>query len=105
MLRRHHYFTIMSVLPVLILTAACGGSTAEVKKTLDNPQYTDHSYNDILVIGVAGGYDNRAAFERAMVSRIKAEGATAVAYYTVVGRNQPISRSNVSAAGWFILEF
>ena len=83
---------------LILVLASCGGSTSTVKKTLDNPQYTDHSYSDILVIGVAGDYDNRAAFERAMVSRIKAEGATAVAYYTVVGRNQPISRSNVSAA-------
>jgi hypothetical protein len=47
---------------------------------------------------VAGDYDNRAAFERAMVSRIKAEGASASAYYTVVGRNQPITRNAVSAA-------
>ena len=73
-----------------------GGSTALVKKTLDNPIYTDSSYSDILIIGVAGDYDNRAAFERAMVSRIKAEGADATAYYTVVGRNQPITRNTVS---------
>ena len=83
---------------LIIVLSGCGGSTATVKKTLDNPIYTDLSYNDILVIGVAGDYDNRAAFERAMVSRIKAEGATAVAYYTVIGRNQPITRSAVSAA-------
>ncbi len=67
---------------LMLALSACGGSTGTVKKTLDNPKYTDLSYNDILVIGVAGDYDNRAAFERAMVSRIKAEGATAVAYYT-----------------------
>ena len=83
---------------LMLVFAGCGGSTVTVKKTLDNPKYTDLSYNDILVIGVAGDYDNRAAFERAMVSRIKAEGATAVAYYTVIGRNQPITRSAVSAA-------
>jgi len=78
--------------------AGCGGSTAAVRKTLDNPIYTDHSYGDILVIGVSGDYSNRAYFEREMVSRIKAEGAKAAAYYTVVGRNQPITRSTVSVA-------
>ncbi len=81
---------------LILALAGCGGSTATVKKTLDNPIYTDHSYSDILVIGVAGDYDNRAAFERAMVSRIKAEGAAATAYYTVVGRNKPITRNTVS---------
>ncbi len=87
-----HTFTIVAASLVLV---ACG-STATVKKTLDNPVYTDSSYSDILIIGVAGDYDNRAAFERAMVSRIKAEGADGTAYYTIVGRNQPITPNMVS---------
>jgi hypothetical protein len=81
---------------LILALAGCGGSTGTVRKTLDNPIYTDHSYSDILVIGVAGDYDNRAAFERAMVSRIQAEGAKATAYYSVVGRNKPITRNTVS---------
>ena len=91
-LPKPHTFTIVAASLAL---AACG-STPTVKKTLDNPIYTDSSYSDILVIGVGGDYDNRAAFERAMVSRIKAEGAKATAYYTVVGRNQPITPNMVS---------
>jgi hypothetical protein len=94
--KMHVYLIIYASL--MLTLAACGASTSTVKKTLDNPKYTDLSYNDILVIGVGGDYDNRAAFERAMVSRIKAAGATAVAYYTVIGRNKPITRSAVSAA-------
>ncbi len=81
-----------------ILAVAACSSTATVKKTLDNPIYTDSSYSDILVIGVGGDYNNRAALERAMVSRISAEGAAAIAYYSVVGRNQPITRNIVSAS-------
>ncbi len=87
----------LSIVAASLALAACG-STVTVKKTLDNPIYTDSSYSDILVIGVGGDYDNRAAFERAMVSRIKAEGAKATAYYTVVGRNQPITRNIVSTS-------
>jgi hypothetical protein len=86
------------IFAVLALVDCASAPTTSVKKTLDNPRYTDHAYSDILVIGVAGDYDNRAAFERAMVSRITAEGAAATAYYTVVGRNQPITRSTVSTA-------
>lgn len=81
-----------------ILAVAACSSTVTVKKTLDNPIYTDSSYSDILVIGVGGDYSNRAALERAMVSRIGAEGAAATAYYSVVGRNQPITRNIVSAS-------
>jgi hypothetical protein len=50
----------------------------------------------VLVIGVIGDYDDRVTFERVMVSRIKADGAVATAFYTVVGRNQPITRDIVS---------
>ena len=88
-----HAFSIVIVSFVL---TACGG-TDTLRKTFDNPVYTDSSYSDILVIGVAGDYDNRGAFERLMASRIKATGATATASYTVFGR-QPINRIVVSAA-------
>jgi hypothetical protein len=96
---RLHIITLICA-GIVFALAGCGSSTggASVRKTLDNPQYTDYSYNDILVIGVGGDYNNRAAFERAMVSRIKAEGATATAWYSVVGRNRPIDRSTVSAS-------
>lgn len=96
---RLHIITLICAGLVFAL-AGCGSSTGgtSVRKTLDNPQYTDHSYNNILVIGVGGDYNNRATFERSMVSRIKAEGASATAWYSVVGRNQPINRATVSAA-------
>ena len=87
---------MFSIVATSLVLVACGGSST-LKKTFDNPQYTNSRYSDILVIGVAGDYDNRGAFERAMISRIKATGATATASYTVFGR-QPINRNIVSAA-------
>jgi hypothetical protein len=83
------YFALLTSL------AGCATESSNVMKTFDDPTYTDHSYNDILVIGVAGDYNSRAEFERTMVSRIKAEGGTATAFYTVVGRNQPITPETV----------
>ena len=93
-LRKFRFSIIIAICLVLAGCGSTGGGT--VKKTLDNPKYTDLSYSNILVVGVGGDYSNRAYFERAMVSRIKAEGAAAAAYYSVVGRNQPITRSTVS---------
>ena len=91
-LRKFRFSIIIAICLVLAGCGSTGGGT--VKKTLDNPKYTDLSYSNILVIGVGGDYSNRAYFERAMVSRIEAGGAAA--YYSVVGRNQPITRSTVS---------
>lgn len=95
-LQRVHTLVIISV--SLVLTLAGCAESNKVMKTFDDPTYTDSSYSDILVLGVGGDYNNRAAFERAMVSRIKADGAAATPYYTVVGRHQPIDRQVVSTA-------
>jgi hypothetical protein len=91
-LRKFRFSIIIAICLILAGCGSTGGGT--VKKTLDNPKYTDLSYSIILVIGIGGDYSNRAYFERAMVSRIKAGGVAA--YYSVVGRNQPITRSTVS---------
>ncbi len=85
-----------AIIIVSLVLTACG-NTSTIRKTFDHPLYTDSAYSDILIIAVAGDYDDRAVFERAIVSRIKAEGAHATAYYTVVGRHQPITHNTVSA--------
>jgi hypothetical protein len=88
----------MSVAACLVIAGCAGTGGASITKTLDNPAYTDLSYSNILVIGVAGDYNNRAYFERAMVARIQSEGGGATAYYTVVGSNQPVTRKSVTDA-------
>lgn len=85
-----------AIIIVSLALTACG-NTSTIRKTFDHPLYTNSSYNHILIIAVAGDYDDRAVFERAIVSRINAEGAHATAYSTVVGRHQPITRNTVSA--------
>jgi len=56
------------------------------------------SFRNILVIGVAGDYNSRAQFERTVASGLRAEGASASTYYSVVQGNDPISRDAVLAA-------
>ena len=78
----------------MLILAGCADSTTATR-TYADPTYAESSFGNILVIGVAGDYSNRAAFERAMVSRIKAEGAVATAYYTIIKNNEPLSRDIV----------
>jgi len=82
---------------LLALLAACSSSLSSTK-TFEDPEYVGASYDNILVIGVAGSYDSRARWERTMASRITRQGASASAYYSVVGRNQEINRNTVSNA-------
>lgn len=78
----------------LSLLGACSSALSTVK-TFEDPEYANTSFNKILVIGVAGSYNNRARWERAMVSNISAQGSSASAYYSVIGRDQEITRDNV----------
>lgn len=89
------FLTWLSTLVVLTACASSGGNTAT---TFSDPGYVDAGFSNVLVIGVAGSYDNRAYFERTMASRIGAGNANGTAYYSVIGRNKEITRSDVSDA-------
>ncbi len=88
-----HTYAVITTGFILAL-AGCAEST-KATKTFADPTYADSSFEKILVIGVAGDYSNRAAFERAMVSRIREKGAAATAYYTIIKNNEPLSREVV----------
>ena len=55
----------------------------------------DSSFGNILVVGISDNYDNRAQYERTVVSLLRSRGASATAYYQAVGGNKPINREAV----------
>ena len=63
--------------------------------TFEGPAYNGPVFRNILVIGVADSYNNRAAFERELVQDIKSGGAEATALYTVLDKDTPINKSTV----------
>jgi hypothetical protein len=86
----------IAFLSLLLALSACSTSMKTVK-TLDDPAYRDSRYHNFLVVGVAADYNNRAQFERQLVSAIKAVGGTATAYYTVAGDNPPVNRAQLES--------
>ena len=62
-----------------------GGSAASDETAFDN----------FLVLAVAENYNNRAQFERTVVSNLKSKGADATTYYSAAGGNTPIDREAV----------
>ena len=76
------------------LVAGCSAST-KVIKTFEDPEYANASYSNYLVIGVAGDYDARVQFENTVASRIRSQGASASAYYSIVRGNEPLARDVV----------
>lgn len=91
MLQLSNRFFLVCLVSAMLFSSACTTSGT-------NGQAARQAYTNFLVIGVAGDYDSRAHFERSVVSRLRAEGASATAYYTIVGGNRPLDRDEVLAA-------
>ena len=75
---------LVAVLLVLALAGCAAGPSA--RQTYADDAYRDAAFRDFLVIGVTGDYNNRAQFERAVVSGLRSAGVAATAYYTLAGR-------------------
>jgi hypothetical protein len=55
-------------------------------------------FSNILVVSVTGTYQSRAQFERELVMAMSSSEVAAAAYYTVLGRNPQLTRSNLHNA-------
>ena len=84
-------------LTVCALVAGCA-STSGNRETYEDPEFADAAFENFLVIGVAGSYNNRSQFERSVVSEIRATGAGATAFHVVVPGNDALSRETVLKA-------
>ena len=82
----------------LLLSVIGCATTSTTVDSLDEPAYRDMAFHNFLVVAVAPDYNNRAQFERQMVSAIKAAGASATAYYTLVGNKPPASAEELDSA-------
>ena len=82
-------FTIL--VGCLLVTAACSSSGRTVS-TYEGPAHQGPAFRNILVIGMADSYNNRATFERTLAKDIASGGGSATAYYTLVKMDAPIDR-------------
>lgn len=90
--------TLSRIVPVLLafvtfITSGCATTGAD-----SGPQIDDASFSNFLVVAVAGNYNSRAQFERATVSGLRQQGASASTYYSTVGGNKPITPDNLRSA-------
>jgi hypothetical protein len=92
-----HQAVVIFVAVVSLLVGACS-SPGTTSTSSGDDQRSNNSYDNFLVIGVAGNYTNRAQFERTMASALRSKGASASAYYSVVKGNQPLERDVIVEA-------
>ena len=83
---------------LLIAVSAVATGCAATSTTSASPDLAKLAYSNFLVIGVAGDYNNRAYFERSVVSGIRAKGSSARAFHVVTPGNKPLTREAVKDA-------
>ena len=84
------------LIATLLVTGACA-SLPGARTTYSNADFAGAAFENFLVIGVAGSYNNRAQFEREVVSGLREAGVDAAAFYNLAG-DSAISRDSVLSA-------
>ena len=89
-----HFPRLAVLFGFLLVIGACA-SSGRVVSTFDGPAYEGPAFRNLLVIGIADSYNNRATFERTLAKEIAASGAQATALYTLVDKETPVDRATV----------
>ena len=82
---------------LLALIGGCSSSMS-IERTFEDPDYVDAAYDHILVLGIAGNYNSRSRFERALASALTSGNTVATEYYEIAGGDQEITREKILAA-------
>ena len=85
------------LLTIFGLLTGCA-STPAVTPVFEDEAFENYQFYNLLVVGIAGNYTNRAQFERTLVSELRGKRVYATAYHTVVPGNDAISREAVVRA-------
>ena len=89
---------LLILLVVTALAACAVAPPSTVIRTVYSPDSDMTGYSNILVISVTGTYQSRAQLERELVMAMSSSEVTVTAYYTVIGRNPQLTRSNLHNA-------
>jgi hypothetical protein len=89
--------TIIAAIAIGLAMSGCAPSS-KIARTYEDPAFSDHSYQNILVAANFKVYETRAAYERVMSGRLMSAGVAAAALYQVGDGNQPVDRDAILKA-------
>jgi len=88
------------LLSATLILAACAAAPSQstIIRTLFELPAGHTGFRNMLVISVAGDPESRALMETRLVSALTQDGGLASAYFTVVGRQTPLTRSRLETS-------
>ncbi len=85
----------LSILFCATLALAACGTTSRTSSTLEGPAYEGAGFSNVLVLGIADNYNNRATFERTLVKEIESDSVAATAHYSLTKMDDEIDRASI----------
>ncbi len=85
----------LTLCAILMAAVAACSSAPTVTPVYQDEAFTNHQFYNILVLGIASDYTNRAQFERTLASGLRSKRVYATAYHTVAPGNDAISREAI----------
>ena len=89
--------TFVTATTLVFIASACAPASS-ITKVYEDPEYSGVSYKNILVVGGARIYENRAAYERTMSARLMSAGVAAAPLYEIGDGNVPVDRDVILEA-------
>jgi hypothetical protein len=94
---RNRIIAIFTAITIGFVAGACAPGSS-ITKVFEDPGFSGLSYENILVVGGAKVYENRAAYERTMSARLMSAGVAAAPLYEIGGGNVPVDRDVILEA-------
>jgi len=94
---RNRFSALTTAIAIGFIVSACA-SGSRITPVYEDPAFSGISYQNILVVADTQNYENRAAYERVMSTRLVSSGVAAAALHQIGGGNRPVDRDVIIEA-------
>jgi len=93
----NRFTKLITAIAIGFIANACA-SGSRITPVYEDPAFSGISYRNILVVAATQNYENRAAYERVMSTRLVSSGVAAAPLHQIGGGNRPVDRDVIIEA-------
>ena len=93
----NRFTKLITAIAIGFIANACA-SGSRITPVYEDPAFSGISYQNILVVADTQNYENRAAYERVMSTRLVSSGVAAAPLHQIGGGNRPVDRDVIIEA-------
>lgn len=94
---RNRFAALTTAIAIGFIASACA-SGSRITPVFEDPAFSGIAYQNILVVAATQNYENRAAYERVMSTRLVSSGVAAAPLHQIGGGDRPVDRDAIIEA-------